>query len=507
MKRLVGFTLGVCFSVVTSASAETAFGGPGVPFGWQSAEKQGIGTAYQKPDQSVASKVWFSLARGIVTEVYYPRVDTPQVRDSQFLVTDGKSFLHQEQFDMESLVRRVPGSPAFEVIQKDREGRYQIEKTIWADPDSSTLLQKVRFTANVEGLQLYYLHKPAAANSLFGDNAESEPELLAGEENGVFSAWQVVRASTGWAKKSVGYVGKSDGFTDLRDDFKMSFEFTHAPRGNVALMGQLVLPAKRGSYEFAVSIHFGVKKQDALQTKNVDLAASYEKYQADWKRYLAGLNRLTDAHSPLRRRQLEESSILILKTSEDKTYPGAGVASLSHPWGDTQIENEHVNPYGNSGYHVVWPRDLYHVGNAFLAVGDIQSVLAVLDRMRAAQYTDKDGEWQFGSRTRKKTGSFPQNFWVDGRTHWGGYQADQTAMPVLFAYRLWKRGLIEPHAYWEMVSRALSFLAEMGPWTHRNGGRRTTAFRLTRRALSSRRLWRVRKWLLAWVPMARASGG
>ncbi|MCB0404582.1 MAG: hypothetical protein KDD51_07325 [Bdellovibrionales bacterium] len=86
--------------------------------------------------------------------------------------------------------------------------------------------------------------------------------------------------------------------------------------------------------------------------------------------------------------------------------------------------------------------------------------------MRAAQFTEKDGEWAFGSRTRKKNGSFPQNFWVDGRPHWGGYQADQTAMPVLFAYRLWKQGLIEVAQYWGMVSRAVAFLAEMGPWTH-----------------------------------------
>ncbi|MCB9253928.1 MAG: hypothetical protein H6617_04535 [Bdellovibrionaceae bacterium] len=466
MKKLVGITLGVCLSTFNPAKADTAFGGPGIPFGWQSAEKQGVGTAFQSPTDAVRSKVWFSLARGILTEVYYPRIDTPQVRDSQLLVSDGKSFLHQEQYDMESRVRRFDGAPAFEVIERDRAGRYEIQKTIWADPDSDTLLQQVRFIAHVEGLSLYYLHKPAAANSLFGDSAQSEPELLAGEENGVFSAWQVVRVSKGWKKKSVGYVGKSDGFTDLQSDFKMDYAFESAPQGNVALTGQIDIPSEVGSYDFSVSIHFAAEKEAALKKVERSPEASLQKYVASWRNYLGGLKLLTDSRSPRRRRRLEETSILVLKTSEDKTYPGAGVASLSHPWGETQTENEHVNPYGNSGYHVVWPRDLYHVGNAFLAVGDTPSALAILNRMRAVQYTDNDGYWQFGPRSRKKAGSFPQNFWVDGRTHWGGYQADQTAMPVLFAYRLWKQGLIELSQYWEMVSKAASFLAEMGPWTH-----------------------------------------
>ncbi|MCB0404583.1 MAG: hypothetical protein KDD51_07330 [Bdellovibrionales bacterium] len=369
MRKIIGIMLSVW--LCAPANAQLAFGGPGNPFGWQSAEKEGIGTAYQNPREKVRSRVWFTLARGIITEVYYPRVDVAQVRDSQFLVTDGKSFLHEEQFDMESSVRRLPGAPAFQVIHRDKHGRYELEKIIWADPDTDTLLQQVRFTANADGLELYYLHKPAAANSIFGDSAESEPELIAGEQNGVFSGWQVVRASTGWKKKSVGYVGKSDGFTDLKADFKMDFEFSEAPVGNVALMGQIDIPQKKGSYRFSVSVAFAEQKDKAFVAEvPIGMDASLEKYTSHWKAYLKSLDRLTDARSPKRRQQLEETSILVLKTSEDKTYPGAGVASLSHPWGDTQIENQNVNPYGNSGYHVVWPRDLYHVGNAFLAVGD-----------------------------------------------------------------------------------------------------------------------------------------
>jgi len=53
-----------------------AFGYPDLSPTWQTARKNGVGTAY-----SPRSRVWFTLARGIVTEVYYPRVDVANTRD------------------------------------------------------------------------------------------------------------------------------------------------------------------------------------------------------------------------------------------------------------------------------------------------------------------------------------------------------------------------------------------------------------------------------------------
>ncbi|HEY0566374.1 MAG TPA: hypothetical protein VGC88_12360, partial [Terriglobales bacterium] len=44
-----------------------AFGAPGIPPRWTSGAKDGIGTAY-----SIASKVWFTIVRGCLTEIYYP---------------------------------------------------------------------------------------------------------------------------------------------------------------------------------------------------------------------------------------------------------------------------------------------------------------------------------------------------------------------------------------------------------------------------------------------------
>ena len=60
------------------------------------ARRQGwIVTAY-----STSSRIWFTTAAGIVTEVYYPTIDHPQIRDLQLLVTDGRSFLHDEKNEL-----------------------------------------------------------------------------------------------------------------------------------------------------------------------------------------------------------------------------------------------------------------------------------------------------------------------------------------------------------------------------------------------------------------------
>jgi glucoamylase len=69
-----------------------AAGGPGIEPRWTHGAKLAVGTAY-----STSSRVWYTHDAGCVTEVYYPTVDTPQIRDLQFLFTDGETFFHDER--------------------------------------------------------------------------------------------------------------------------------------------------------------------------------------------------------------------------------------------------------------------------------------------------------------------------------------------------------------------------------------------------------------------------
>ena len=77
-----------------ATSINPAPGGPGDLPAWTRADKDGVGTAH-----SWASPVWYTVAGGIITEVYYPDVDTPQVRDFQLIITDGSTFFHDAQSD------------------------------------------------------------------------------------------------------------------------------------------------------------------------------------------------------------------------------------------------------------------------------------------------------------------------------------------------------------------------------------------------------------------------
>ena len=90
-----------------------------------------------------------------------------------------------------------------------------------------------------------------------------------------------------------------------------------------------------------------------------------------WERQIGAMDALARA-SPMPEASLAASlppecaaqvhlSTMVLRVHQDKTFPGAMVASLSVPWGNTREERE--------GYHLVWPRDLCESAGALLAVG------------------------------------------------------------------------------------------------------------------------------------------
>ena len=87
---------------VQSLSGAEAFGKPGIEPRWTHSNKAGVGTAY-----SASSHLWYTIWDGIVTEVYYPTVDRPQIRDLQYLVTDGSTFFHEEKADLKQAIKRI----------------------------------------------------------------------------------------------------------------------------------------------------------------------------------------------------------------------------------------------------------------------------------------------------------------------------------------------------------------------------------------------------------------
>ena len=115
------------------------------------------------------------------------------------------------------------------------QGRYTITKEVIADPHAPTLLVRTQIKARNKALQsklkLFALCAPhleigGADNSGYIALVNGQRILMA--QKG--SKWMAMAATSPFVRLSCGYVGASDGWTDLHEDFKMDWEFDTCQR-------------------------------------------------------------------------------------------------------------------------------------------------------------------------------------------------------------------------------------------------------------------------------------
>jgi glucoamylase len=93
---------------ITNAEAP---GSPGIPPTWCSSAKEIVGCS------PGPSRLWFTVGGGIVNEVFYPRVDIPQIRDLGFIIADDQGFwVEVKRMDNHKLVWAAQGIPAVEIV-------------------------------------------------------------------------------------------------------------------------------------------------------------------------------------------------------------------------------------------------------------------------------------------------------------------------------------------------------------------------------------------------------
>ena len=427
-----------------SAPTETGVPGwPGASANWTTGNKQGLGTA-----TSAASKVWYTLADGGLSEVYFPRGDTADVRSLEFAVTDGTSFVERESTDTTHVVRLAdPRSLTYEQVNTARSGRYRLTKTTITDPARATVLIQVTFEPLTPGsYRLFVLYDPALANSSFHDTASrsgsgTDVALLA-RDGGVASA---LVASGGFRRTSSGFVEVSDGWTDLTAHRSLEWDYATARDGNVLQTGEIPLAGEGGATTFTLALGFAQSTADAETTARAGLAqpfsAQADAYQAGWHDYLAGLAPVPPALTDRLATQYNVA-VMTIKAHEDKTYPGAFIASLTLPWGFNVSADD-----GGGGYHFIWARDLYHQATALLVAGDRGAV----DRVVTWLFTHQ----QLGD------GTFPQNSKVDGTPDQHNLQLDEVAFPLVLAAQLGRTD--DPT--WDGVRKAADVIVRQGPAT------------------------------------------
>ena len=130
MRRTLALAVTMVCAIAPTAHAAsgTAPGAPGAPAHWTPANKDGFGTA-----AGTASKVWYTLSSGELTEVYYPDLGTPAVRDLQLVVSDGRTFADVERDATRHRVRLLDRR-SLTYRQIDTARSYRIVKTYVTDP-------------------------------------------------------------------------------------------------------------------------------------------------------------------------------------------------------------------------------------------------------------------------------------------------------------------------------------------------------------------------------------
>lgn len=462
-----------------SDASSSAPGAPGEASRWSYSGKTGIGTSYETYTQGnfaddgktgTVSKVWFSIANGILTETMYGLIHEAQLRELQFFI-QGDKFLEEEKKDTTALTDYLakdeqgrPTSLAYKITTTSKNDHYRIEKNIFTDPDSQALMMRVSITALSQDITPYMYVDPAIGNTGSGDSASIKNNVGFAQEGNTSLAVKTTAAITA---ATTGFVGVSDGISDIKKTgaFDTLYSDTGEQAGNVAMTFGLQKIPKGDTATFDVVLGFGSDNAQSLAAADKTLSRGYDTVlahyngtgdQVGWEDYLASLPSLeklsaiaTDGG------KLLYSSALVLKAQEDKTHAGALIASLSNPWGDVKSADNSA-----TGYKAVWPRDFYQVAMAMLALGDTETPRVAFEYLQKVQAT---------ANTPGYTGTpgyFLQKTHVDGQIEWVGVQLDQTAMPIMLGWRLWKEGVLSESDirlwYKKMLKPAADFLVDGG---------------------------------------------
>ncbi|HET6975921.1 MAG TPA: glycoside hydrolase family 15 protein [Pyrinomonadaceae bacterium] len=377
---------------------------------WATAAKNGFGTS-----TTLSSKVWFTLADGVMTEVFYPTLDLPNVQTLQLYVdNDGRT-----ETEIKDTIHRLeiptPVALTFRQVNTAKNGAYTITKTYITDPRNNTVLIDIDFNSR-GNLNAYIHYDPSLNNSGWHDvSGFVRGALLATDKNvssALMSNCEITALTSGTNSK---------------------------PPAN------LVQIVKFDQKRCTVALAFGETTTQAVNAGRASLARGFEAtrrdYEAGWERYVATLPRIAK-----HQRQFNMAA-MVLRGLEDKTYRGAVIASPSTPWGGGPNANEPTT----TGYHAVWARDLYHVATALDAMGDRAGANRLLDYLLNVQ--------------QEANGVFPQNSWVHGSPIGRALQLDQMAWPIILAYHLQR---YDRKSWLDHIKPAADVILKHGPRTNQD---------------------------------------
>jgi len=465
--------------------AATAPGAPGLTSFFDIARKDCVGTA-----RNTGSKVWYTVAGGVLSDVYEPTVDNTNVGTLQYVVTDGATFTDLQTRDMTYTVSADPSGMACTVTSTSSAHGYQVVSMYVTDPNRDTVLMQTRLQrspgSHVDLRTLHvYARLDAHVNGNGGGGADnggpdtgvvpagSGPAVIydtsvisqAANRDYAVPTYMALSSTSPSQVSSVGYAGTvSDGLNQLDSSHALATTYTTAPDGHIVATEDVTPRGNGGAgaaKEVTLALGFGRSQDGALAAAAGSLQQPFgsvlDSYEQGWSAYDAGLRRPPavipglPASAGARPRATYYLSANVLKASEDKTFPGAIVASLASPWG--QAVSAGAMPGGKpvyfGSYREVFSRDLYEVFTGLLVDGDLATATATARFLL--------------ERQQLPTGEIPRNSLLNGKAapDTGGDQLDETAYPILMAYQAGLGG--DAALYQQHIVPAADYLVAHGP--------------------------------------------
>ena len=469
----LALSVSIPLSTALAAPLTVAPGAPGALSHFDLARKDCLGTA-----ADTASKVWYTVAGGVLSDVYYPTIDNTNVETLQYIVTDGSTFTDLQSRDMTYGVRAVdPGGMECQVTATAKSGAYRIVTDYFPDPGRNTLLMKVRVHNLTHSDLQVYVRFDASVNGNGGggagngggdsatvDSSTGHAVLVSydtrTETNAVNRdyAQPVFAALDGpFDQATSGFVGTtSDGLSELDASHGLAQLYKDAVNGDVVQTGRLALsPRANGSVTLALG--FGRDATTAIASAEGSLNSNLDtvrgSYEVGWQAYDAGLSPPPHNISGLSEAAVHQLageyylSANVIKASEDKTFSGAIVASLSSPWGQAVSAGDPNNTFFGS-YREVFSRDLYEAWTGLVADGDLA--------------TARDAVAFLFDRQQQPDGSMPRNSLVNGKLAPDSFntQLDECSYPILMA---WTLGMTDSALYTQHIRAAAYFVVSHGP--------------------------------------------
>ena len=429
--------------------------------------KDCIGTA-----RNTTSKVWFTVADGVLSDTYWPTIDATNVNTLQYLVTDGKTFTDLQTRDMTYKVVPDPTGMSCTVVASSATHGYRIITTYITDPARDAVVMRTTFERpkGDKRDKLYVRLDPLAGGTGGGgsQNAGGNSAEIVGNNvpvafntntttnavnrNYAVPTYMALESSDGFSSASAGYAGAaSDGLTLLDTAHTLAGGDSSAPDGHVTLTAEVPTGWNRS---VTLALGFGETEQAALAVAQESVSQRFDDawsdYERGWLRYDAGLRRPSFRLGLSAVREYYES-VNVVKASEDKTFTGAIAAGLASPWGQSVPAGNFTNgePTYFGSYREEFSRDMYEAFTGLLVAGDVQ--------------TAQDATKFLFDDQQQADGSMPRNSLPNGKAapDTGGLQLDECSYPILMD---WQSGLASDKTlYRKHVIPAADFVVAHGP--------------------------------------------